>query len=210
MRLAEILISPGKTIFITNNQTQYKQRMFHNFLANQSVELLVPHAPLPITKYLEKPQRIVNALGDANRVDQLSEQTYRLKMRPLKFFALKIEPLVDIRLWTEDDGVVHLQSFACELKGMEMIKDHFKLNLYGTMEPHQSHGNYYLKGGAELGLVIFLPAPFTMMPKSLVEKTGNNLLGSVLLRMKQKLMEQMLLDYSAWANQEARSLTNVA
>jgi hypothetical protein len=41
-----------------------------------------------------------------------------------------------------------------------------------------------------------------MMPKSMIQSTGNNLLGNVLLKMKQGLMQQLLLDYETWASTE--------
>ena len=45
-----------------------------------------------------------------------------------------------------------------------------------------------------------------MMPKSALHTTGNNLLASVLLKMKQKLMQQLLLDYCQWAVEEVGEL----
>ena len=180
--------------------------MFNNFFASQSVELLVPKAPVPINRYLKNPQQIVKALGDPSRIERLSKDTYRLKMRPLKFFMLKIEPVVDMKIWTTVDGTVQLKSTNCELRGIETINEHFQLHLSGTMQPCQVGGKAYLKGGAELGLKIFLPPPFTMMPKSLVQSTGNNLLGSILLKMKKGLMQDLLLNYRQWAAEEAMDL----
>lgn len=180
--------------------------MYNKFFASQSVELLVPEAPVAIAHYLENPQRIVKALGDPTRIEKLNKNTYRLRMRPLKFFMLKIEPTVDMNIWVTPDGRLHLKSSNCELRGIETINEHFQLDLSGTMEACQVGKTTYLKGGAELGLQIFLPPPFTMMPKSLLQSTGNNLLGSVLLKMKQGLMRQLLLDYYQWATDEAIDL----
>ena len=47
-----------------------------------------------------------------------------------------------------------------------------------------------------------LPPPFTLTPKAILETTGNGLLKSVLLTIKQRLMHQLLLDYHQWANAE--------
>ena len=180
--------------------------MFNNFFASQSVELLVPQAPVPIDRYLKNSQQIVKALGDPSLIDQLSKDTYRLKMRPLKFFMLKIEPVVDLEIWTTADGTVQLRSTNCELRGIETINEHFQLDLSGTMQPCHVGGKTYLKGKAELGLKIHLPPPFTMMPKSMVQSTGNNLLGSVLLKMKKGLMRDLLLNYRQWASEKAVDL----
>jgi hypothetical protein len=180
--------------------------MYHHVVAKQSVQLAVPEQPVAIEHYLRQPERIVKAIGDSSRIQQLTDDCYRLRMRPLKFFMLKIEPTVDMKIWADADGTIHLKSVACELRGIETINEHFQLNLSGTMQPVSSGAKSYLKGGAELGLKIYLPPPFTMMPKSMVQNTGNNLLGSVLLKMKQGLMQQLLLDYTQWAQAADKEL----
>ena len=57
------------------------------FTASQSVEIAVPDQPIPIQHYLRQPQRLVNALVDPSRIEQLSEENFRLKMRPLAFMT---------------------------------------------------------------------------------------------------------------------------
>ena len=180
--------------------------MYNNFFASQSVKLAVPYQPVPIQYYLRQPQRIVSAIADSSQIHQLSHDCYRLTMRPLKFFMLKIEPTVDLKIWSDANGTIHLQSVGCELKGIETINDHFDIQLKGTMQPCKMGSKTYLQGGAELGLKIFLPPPFTMMPKQMVQSTGNGLLGNVLLKMKQGLMQQLLLDYSEWAIAQEQEL----
>lgn len=181
--------------------------MYNNFFASQSVRLAVPDRTVPIQHYLRQPQRVVGAIADSSRIQQLSHDCHRLTMRPLKFFMLKIEPTVDLKIWSDANGTIHLQSVGCELKGIETINEHFDIQLKGTMQPCKINGKTYLKGGAELGLKIFLPPPFSMMPKQAIQSTGNGLLGNVLLKMKQGLMQQLLLDYSKWAiAQESESI----
>lgn len=180
--------------------------MYNRFVAKQVVELAVPEQPIEIESYLRQPERIVRAIADPNRIEHLSTDCYRLRMRPLSFFMLKIEPIVDMKIWADTNGTIHLKSVGCELRGIETINEHFQLELSGTLRPCSSKEKSYLRGGAELGLKIYLPPPFSMMPKSMVQNTGNSLLGSVLLKMKQGLMQQLLLDYSEWATQKAREL----
>ena len=180
--------------------------MYNNFFASQSVQLVVPRQSVPIQHYLRQPQRIVNAIADPSQIERLSHNCYRLTMRPLKFFMLKIEPTVDLKVWADASGTIYLKSVGCELKGIETINEHFDIQLEGTMQPCKVGGKTYLKGGAELGLKIFLPPPFSMMPKQMVQSTGNGLLGNVLLKMKQGLMQQLLWDYSEWAIAQSSEL----
>ncbi|HIK12814.1 MAG TPA: DUF1997 domain-containing protein [Oscillatoriaceae cyanobacterium M33_DOE_052] len=180
--------------------------MYYLFTASQSVKLAVSEQKVPIERYLRQPQRIVRGMGDPSRIQQLGEDCYRLKMRPLKFFMLTIEPTVDMEIWADANGTINLQSVGCELRGIETINEHFQLELSGTLQPVNGAKSSYLQGGAELQLKIYLPPPFTMMPAAIVRSTGNSLLSSVLLRMKQKLMQQILLDYEQWAGQQTKEL----
>lgn len=89
------------------------------FNASQSVEITVPEQPIPIQHYLRQPQRLVNALVDHSRIEQLNDEDFRIKMRPLTFMTLSIQPTVDLRVWAESNGTIHLQSLACEIRGVE-------------------------------------------------------------------------------------------
>lgn len=168
------------------------------FTASQSVEIAVPEQPIPIQHYLRQPQRLVNALVDPSGIEQLSEECFRLKMRPLAFMTIKIQPTVDLRVWAESNGSIHLQSVACEIRGVEYINQRFALNLKGHLSPCQYNGGTTLKGKADLEVHVELPPLFLLTPKPILEATGNSLLKSVLLTIKQRLLHQLLVDYLRW------------
>ena len=174
--------------------------MHTRFIASQSVDMAVPEQAVPIQHYLRQPQRLVRALVDSSRMEQLSEDRFRLKMRPLSFMTLSIQPIVDLKVWAESDGTVHLNSVGCEIRGVEYINDRFALNLIGKLVPCQSNGRTYLKGIANLEVQVELPPPFWFTPKPLLEATSNGLLKSVLLTIKQRLMHQLISDYCLWAS----------
>ena len=179
--------------------------MNSQFVASQSVEITVPEQPVPIQHYLRQPQRLVQAIADPNRIEQLSHECFRLKMRPLDFMSLKFQPRVDLKVWAESDGTVRLTSIGCEILGLDYINQRFALELNGKLYPYQSREITKLKGKADLKVSVDVPLPFSLTPKPIIETTGNGLLKSVLLRIKQKLMHQLLLDYSQWANQNAQT-----
>jgi hypothetical protein len=111
--------------------------MHTRFTASQSVEIAVPQQITFIQHYLRQPQRLVNALVDPSRIEQLSEECFRLKMRPLAFMTLSIQPTVDLKVWAEANGTIHLQSTGCEIRGIEYINQRFDLNLKGHLSPCQ-------------------------------------------------------------------------
>ncbi len=179
----------------------------HNirFVASQSVSIPVPIQPVPIQHYLRQPQRLIRALVDPTRTEQLGKERFRLKMRPLEFMMLRIQPTVDLRVWAKPDGTVHLVSVGSEIRGIEYIDRRFCLDLVGKLSPVEEGGVTYLKGKADLVVEVDLPPPLWMAPKSLLETTGNGLLKSVLLTIKQRLMHQLLLDYRHWASDATES-----
>ena len=173
--------------------------MHTRFTASQSVEIAVPKQPIPIQHYLRQPQRLVNALVDPSRIEQLSEDCFRLKMRPLAFLTLSIQPTVDLKVWAEPNGTIHLQSMACEIRGIDYINQRFALNLKGHLSPWHNKETY-LKGKADLEVIVELPLPFSLTPTPILEAAGNGLLKSVLLTIKQRLLHQLLADYCCWVS----------
>ena len=169
------------------------------FSASQSVDIPVVEQPIPIQHYLRQPHRLVNALTTANRVEALGRDLFRLKMRPLSFMTLSLQPTVDLRVWADSAGVVHIRSVKCEIRGIDYINDRFTLDLIGKLYPQTLNGTTHLQGRADLEVKVELPPPFLFTPKAILETTGNGLLKSVLLTVKQRLMHQLLADYQAWA-----------
>jgi hypothetical protein len=179
--------------------------MNNQFVASQSVEITVPEQPVPIQHYLRQPQRLVYAIADSTLIKQLSQEHFRLQMRPLNFLSLNFQPVVDLKVWAESDGTVHITSIGCEIRGLEFINERFALDLKGKLYPCQINGVTFLKGRADLTVNVDVPLPLSLTPKPIIETTGNGLLKSVLVRIKQKLMHQLLLDYRQWANQDTQT-----
>ncbi|NES81664.1 MAG: DUF1997 domain-containing protein [Moorea sp. SIO2B7] len=174
--------------------------MYTRFYASESVEIAVEEQGIPIQHYLRQPQNLVKAISEPQLREQLSEDHFRLKMRPLNFMEIyHFQPMVILKVWSGDGGTVHLNSQDCEIRGIEYINDRFSLNVDGKLFPYQRYGKTYLKGKADLEVKVELPPPLLLTPKFLLEMTGNHLLKSVLVRIKLQLLTQLLKDYRRWA-----------
>lgn len=178
--------------------------MVARFSDSQSVELTVPNQSVPLQHYLRQPQRLVRALVDPTRIELLREDCFRLKMRPLSFLMLTIQPTVDLRVWAEADGSIRVQSIACEIRGVEYINQRFSFNLSGRLIPEQKENVTDLRGRADLQVQVDVPPPLLFTPRPILEAAGNGLLHSVLLTVKQRLMHQLIVDYREWATQQER------
>lgn len=179
------------------------------FQASQSIDLTVPELSIPVQHYLRQPKRLIQSLVDPSRVDSLEDDLFRLKMRPLNFLMLHIQPTVDLRLNARADGGIQLRSEGCEVRGVEYVNERFHLSLEGVLTPTLVYGQTRLQGRADLQVQVELPPILWITPKPLVEATGNGLLKSVLLTIKQRLTHQLLFDYRAWVIAQTKGISGL-
>jgi hypothetical protein len=181
--------------------------MVAEFYASESTSIAVPSRSISIAHYLRQPQRVVNAVAEKSRVESLRHSApseghsfFRLKMQPLSFLQLTIQPTVDLDVWAEPDGTVHMRSIRTQIRGTDWINQRFALKLAGKIAPQvDRHGRTKLVGRVELKVNVELPPIFFMTPAIVVEATGNSLLKSVLLTMKRRLIQRLVADYLEWA-----------
>jgi len=180
------------------------------FFASESVSILVPSQPIPISHYLRQSQRLIHALTEQSRVEILEnhntsftnqeQRKFRLKMQPLHFLHLTIQPTVDMDVWADADGAVNLRSSRTEIRGIAYINQRFSLNLVGQIRPKTDvNGQTRLLGKADLNVSVEMPSIFLLTPPLIIEITGNSLLKSVLLTIKQRLLQRLISDYIDWA-----------
>ena len=179
------------------------------FSASESIEIAVEEQDVPVQHYLRQPQRLVQAIANPKLMEQLSGERFRLKMRPLNFMEMyQFQPTVVLRVWSDANGTVNIKSEECEIRGNEYINDRFSLNVTGKLFPTQEEDKTLLQGKADVDVRVELPMPLQLMPKPLLESAGNGLVKSVLLRMKQRLQNQLVKDYQQWASSSAKSQSN--
>ncbi|HAC62553.1 MAG TPA: hypothetical protein DCF68_03210 [Cyanothece sp. UBA12306] len=176
------------------------------FTASESLLIAVEDSQVPIKHYLRQPHRLVYAIADPKLMEPLSDCLFRLKMRSLNFMNIyHLQPTVTLNVWSDSQGRVYLRSQDCEIRGIDYINQRFSLKLRGKLTPQENQNKTYLQGQANLEVKVTLPPPLWLTPKSLLEVSGNGLLKSVLSRIKQRLLSQLLQDYYQWSSHEVRS-----
>ncbi|BAZ46663.1 hypothetical protein NIES4102_37000 [Chondrocystis sp. NIES-4102] len=176
--------------------------MYVSFKASESVEISIANLETPIQHYLRQPQRLVKAIADPRLIKHLDNDLYELKMRPINFMEMyHFQPIVLLKVWSGSKSSVYLQSEGCQIEGIDYINRRFSLKLKGVLYPQESSGQTTLQGQADLEVGVELPTALMFTPKPLLEIAGNKLLKSVLMRIKQKLVTQLIQDYLIWASQ---------
>ena len=172
-----------------------------DFSASEALEIAVAESTVPINHYLRQPQRLVRAIAEPSLMEQLSDCQFRLKMRSLNFLEMyHFQPTVILRVWSDSAGIVRLKSEKCEIRGIDYINNRFSLQVRGKLAPERRRGQTYLQGNADLTVKVALPPPLWLTPTPLLKVAGNSLLKGVLLRIKQRLLAQLLKDYRHWSS----------
>lgn len=172
--------------------------MYLQFKASQSVHLSLETPTASLQHYLRQPQRLVYALTDPTRVEFLGSDRFRLKMRPLSFLMVSLQPTVDLLVQANSDGCLQLRSLGCEIRGVDYINRRFHLTLKGYLSPQATATGTDLIGVADLQVGVDIPPPLNLTPRPILEATGNGLLKSVLLTIKQRLSQHLVADYQRW------------
>lgn len=172
--------------------------MYLEFKASQSVRLRVETPTASLQHYLRQPQRLVYALTAPTRVEFLGSDRFRLKMRPLNFLMVSLQPTVDLVVHANSDGSLQLRSLGCEIRGVDYINRRFHLALEGYLSPQATANGTDLIGLADLQVGVDIPPPLDLTPRPILEATGNGLLKSVLLTIKQRLSQHLVADYQRW------------
>ncbi|MDJ0594957.1 MAG: DUF1997 domain-containing protein [Pleurocapsa sp. MO_226.B13] len=169
-----------------------------HFQVSQTLKMVVPNEVIPIEHYLRQPQRLVQAITDPSRIQQLAPSHFRLQLRPLQFMMLRLEPTVDLQVWTEAEGTLHLRSLDCEIRGAQFLQQSFALELTGTLAPHRQESTTELQGKADLKVRVDVPPPLKLLPDPVLEQSGRAFLNGILLTIKYRLERQLVEDYQRW------------
>ncbi len=169
-----------------------------HFQVSQTLKMVVPNQVIPIEQYLRQPQRLVQAITDPSRIQQLAPSHLRLRLSPLKFMMLRLEPKVDLQVWTEAEGTLYLKALDCEIQGAQFLQESFGLELAGTLSPHRRGSETALSGKADLKVQVEVPPPLRLIPESVLESSGRAFLKGILLTIKYRLERQLVQDYRRW------------
>ena len=170
------------------------------FNASEAVDLAVTDEVVPIQHYLRQPQRLVWTIANPKLIEQLSSDRFSIKLKPVNFMDLyHFQPMSVLKVTADAAGTLSVKSEDCAILGNDFINDRFEMALRGKLAPKQINGRTHLCGWASLRVEVDLPPAMLVVPRPLIETTGNSLLKGVLQRIKQRLLAQLLEDYLKWA-----------
>ncbi len=167
--------------------------------SSESINLSIPNQSVPLRHYLQQPHRLVGSLASSNQVVSLGNKRFRLYLNTIVFFAFRVQPIVDLEIINADDDRLYVRSIACEIRGNDFVNQHFNLSLSGHLKYATQTRATRLMGQADLKISVGIPPVLDLVPKTLLEKTGNHILRSILMTMKQRIIHNLATDYRRWS-----------
>lgn len=165
------------------------------FEARQKLDLPVRSSAERLPTYLLQQERVVGAMLDAKKLKPLGPGSFRYTVTSFKVFQLQVNPVVSIGV-INSDGKLKMLATESELDGLGLVDD-FELTLDATLEA-TSKG---LEGQAILGVSVSQPPLLKLIPKKVLENTGQSILNGILLGIKARVGKQLLEDFSKWCDE---------
>jgi hypothetical protein len=171
------------------------------FCASQRLDLPVKRLSERLPEYLQQEERVIASLLDPSQLTRLAPGTYRYTVTSLQVFQLQVKPVVSLEIETEG-GTMTMRALDCELEGLGIVDD---FNL--TLEARLSCASKGLSGDARLEVQVSQPPLLRLIPRRVLETTGESILSGILLGIKTRVGQQLIADFKRWCS-ETPALTS--
>ena len=165
------------------------------FRASQHLDLPVANQTGHLRSYLQQEDRVIKALLDAHQLDRIGPGRYRYTVTTLQVFQLQVCPVVSLKI-EPGDGTISIQATDATLEGLGLVDD-FQLSLEALLEVTDQG----LQGEAKLGVNVSQPPLLKLIPRRVLESTGESILNGILMTIKGRVGRQLVRDFQEWALQ---------
>ena len=164
------------------------------FSASQQLDLPVQSQIDQLPAYLREEDRVVKALLDPNQLERIEAGRYRYTVTTIQVFQLQVKPVVSLTV-QQDGQTLIMRAVDAQLEGLGVVDD-FELSLESVLEASSTG----LKGLATLGVRVSQPPLLKLIPRKVLESTGESILNGILLTIKGRVGRQLVDDFQAWCN----------
>lgn len=162
------------------------------FDASQHLDLPVQGHAQRLADYLRQEERLLAALLDERQLTRKGPGEYSYLVTNLQVFQLQVKPIVSLQIEHGDSSLL-MRAVDCELEGLGLVDD-FKL----TLEANLNATDRGLVGDASLAVRVSQPPLLRMIPKRMLETTGESLLNGILVGIKARVGQQLMADFRRW------------
>ena len=166
------------------------------FSASQKLDLPVQTQIDRLPAYLQEEERVVKALLDPSQLERLEPGRYRYTVTTIQVFQLQVKPVVSLNVHREGQTLI-MRAVDAQLEGLGLVDD-FALSLESVLEASSTG----LKGVATLGVEVSQPPLLRLIPRKVLESTGESILNGILLTIKGRVGQQLVGDFRDWCSSE--------
>jgi len=130
-----------------------------------------------ITRWLKDERGVALSIWDPNMIEELGDNTFRLKLMTLQFVTIQLAPSVDVKMFNENNQFI-LESVGFDpnvqiLPGIGLSAEQLGIQIYVVGELGVSDNGKGLTG--RLGFVSSgdLPLPLKILPEPLLKQATN-------------------------------------
>ena len=164
------------------------------FSASQQLDLPVQSQIDQLPAYLREEDRVVKALLDPNQLERIEAGRYRYTVTTIQVFQPQVKPVVSLTV-QQDGQTLIMRAVDAQLEGLGVVDD-FELSLESVLEASSTG----LKGLATLGVRVSQPPLLKLIPRKVLESTGESILNGILLTIKGRVGRQLVDDFQTWCN----------
>ncbi|QEY33452.1 DUF1997 domain-containing protein [Synechococcus sp. RSCCF101] len=165
------------------------------FGASQGLSLMVSDHADQLPAYLQQEERVLQALLDPRHLTAIHPGLWRYEVTRVQVFQLSVQPVVTLQVH-ERDGQLTMEATECSLEGLGLVDD-FDLRLKAQLAAN-GRG---LEGEARLAVEVSRPPLLRLIPRTVLEATGQTVLNGILLGIKGRVGQQLLRDFRRWVAQ---------
>ena len=145
----------------------------------------------------------VKTLLDADQLALIEPGHYRYTVTTIQVFQLQVKPVVSLNVKLEGQTLI-MRAVDAQLEGLGLVDD-FELTLESVLEASDTG----LKGLATLGVQVSQPPLLRLIPRKVLESTGESILNGILLTIKGRVGRQLVSDFQQWCASSPSNLQGI-
>jgi Protein of unknown function (DUF1997) len=170
--------------------------------AQANLKASLPATPEQVRLYVRNPQRLLRSGFPSDRITQVGPDRFRLKMLPLVWMGLALEPTAEIEIGANDQGEAWARLIDYELVGHPWLVQNLKLDFrahLSTSEKVNTDGRTPMDGWAQASASFPTPPFLAWMPNPVLTGGARTILEGFLWLLKDRLGKSLEASFWQWA-----------
>ncbi|MBC8123067.1 MAG: DUF1997 domain-containing protein [Gemmatimonadaceae bacterium] len=175
--------------------------------ASTLLNVSLPAQPAQIYEYVGATERLLRCGFPPERITPVAPDRFRLRMRPLVWMGLSLEPTAELLIGSDQQGRAWARLEGYELVGHPWLVKHLKLDFQAALlvQPTSESGRTALKGWAEASAA-FPPPPFlAWVPEAVLTGGARTILEGFLWILRDRLNRSLEQDFQQWKQEQTQA-----